>query len=235
MGTMIHFTLFRVPVSIHPTLWLTLAFLGGVCCIASVVDLLCVLLFIIAAFLCLLLHEMGHAVVGRAIGGGQPQVYLAWMGGDCTNESARLTRLQGVVMTAAGPLTTLLLGAVALLGLCLYVGDSSLALKWGIHFMLGYMPAEAVMTYPPLAMFFFFYLIEVCVWWTLLNLLPIFPLDGGQMMQGLMRSRRRMHGISLVVAVVLTILCAVYGLWLLMIFMVLLAILNHRFYQESHD
>lgn len=230
---MIHFTLLRVPVSIHPTLWLTLAFLGRAFCITSLVDALCVMLFIIAGFVCLLVHEMGHALVGRALGGGRPEVYLAWMGGDCTNETARFTRMQGVLMTAAGPLASTLLGLAAYAALGLYIGDFAVAADWGSKFMLGYMPMESVQQFPPLAMFFFFFLIEICCWWTLLNLLPVFPLDGGQIMQGLMRSRRQMHGISLVVAVGLTVTFATLGLWLLTVFMVLLAVLNHRFYQQT--
>ena len=42
-----------------------------------------------------------------------------------------------------------------------------------------------------------------------------------------------MHAISLTVAIVLSLAFAVLGLWLLSIFMILLAVLNHKFYQES--
>lgn len=230
---MIRFTLFGVQVSIHPTLWLTLAILGRAYMVSNMVELMSALLFIIAAFVVLLAHEMGHALVGRHLGGGQPVVYLAWLGGDCTNESARLTRLQGVAMTAAGPLASLAVGLVAYLGLCLYVGDFALGSALSVGFAFGVMPAEVLMSYPPLAMFFFFYLVEVSCWWTLLNLLPIFPLDGGQIMQGLMKSRAQMHAISLAVAVVLAVTFAVLGLWLLSIFMILLAVLNHKLHQES--
>lgn len=230
---MIRFTLFGVQVSIHPTLWLTLAFLGRAFFATSVVELMSALLFIVAAFVILLAHEMGHALVGRRLGGGQPSVYLAWLGGDCTNETARMTRMQGVVMTAAGPAASLAVGLVAYLVLCAYVGSVDLGTYFSISFALGLMPAEAVTSYPALAMFFFFYLIEVSCWWTLLNLLPIFPLDGGQIMQGLMKSRQQMHAISLAVAVVLALAFGALGLWLLTIFMVLLAVLNHKLYRES--
>ncbi|MBE6415936.1 MAG: hypothetical protein E7032_05315 [Akkermansiaceae bacterium] len=230
---MIRFTLFGVQVSIHPTLWLTLAILGRAYMVSNMVELMSALLFIIAAFVVLLAHEMGHALVGRHLGGGHPVVYLAWLGGDCTNESARLTRLQGVAMTAAGPLASLAVGLVAYLGLCLYVGDFALGSALSVGFAFGVMPAEVLMSYPPLAMFFFFYLVEVSCWWTVLNLLPIFPLDGGQIMQGLMKSRAQMHAISLAVAVVLAVTFAVLGLWLLSIFMILLAVLNHKLHQES--
>ena len=229
---MIRFTLFGVQVCVHPTLWLTLALLGRAFCVSSMVELFSVLLFMVAAFVVLLAHEMGHALVGRRLGGGQPSVYLAWLGGDCTNESARLTRLQGVVMTTAGPLSSLAVGVLAYLGLCLYVGSFVQGTALACQFVLGYMPVEAVMYYPALAMFLFFYLIEVSCWWTLLNMLPIFPLDGGQIMQGLMKSRMQMHSISLAAAVVLALAFASLGLWLLSVFMVLLAVLNHKLYQE---
>lgn len=232
---MIRFTLFGVQVSIHPTLWLTLAILGRAYMVSNLVELMSALLFIIAAFVVLLMHEMGHALVGRRLGGGAPSVYLAWLGGDCTNETARLTRMQGVVMTAAGPLASLAVGLVTYLILCLYVGDFGLASVLSVGFAFGVMPAEVLMAYPPLAMFFFFYLIEVSFWWTILNMLPIFPLDGGQIMQGLMKSRVQMHAISLTVAIVLSLAFAVLGLWLLSIFMILLAVLNHKFYQESRN
>ncbi|MBQ8375753.1 MAG: hypothetical protein IJX33_01705 [Akkermansia sp.] len=232
---MIRFTLFGVQVSIHPTLWLTLAILGRAYMVSNLVELMSALLFIIAAFVVLLMHEIGHALVGRRLGGGAPSVYLAWLGGDCTNETARLTRMQGVVMTAAGPLASLAVGLVTCLILCLYVGDFGLASVLSVGFAFGVMPAEVLMAYPPLAMFFFFYLIEVSFWWTILNMLPIFPLDGGQIMQGLMKSRVQMHAISLTVAIVLSLAFAVLGLWLLSIFMILLAVLNHKFYQESRN
>ena len=232
---MIRFTLFGVQVSIHPTLWLTLAILGRAYMVSNLVELMSALLFIIAAFVVLLMHEMGHALVGRRLGGGAPSVSLAWLGGDCTNETARLTRMQGVVMTAAGPLASLVVGLVTCLILCLYVGDFGLASVLSVGFAFGVMPAEVLMAYPPLAMFFFFYLIEVSFWWTILNMLPIFPLDGGQIMQGLMKSRVQMHAISLTVAIVLSLAFAVLGLWLLSIFMILLAVLNHKFYQESRN
>ena len=69
MWAMIRFTLFGVPVSIHPTLWLTLAFLGRAFFATSMVEFMGSLLFIVAAFAVLLAHEMGHALVGRKLGG----------------------------------------------------------------------------------------------------------------------------------------------------------------------
>lgn len=225
---MIRFSLFGVRVSIHPSLWLTLAVLGGVFGTASMQHLFGVALFIIAGFLCLLSHEMGHALTGRLLGGGEPEIYLAWLGGDCNNPDTRLTRLQGVLMTLAGPLTSLLTGALGVLLLCAYVGDMRVGGFLALHFMLGQVPAGAWELGSPAALMFFAFLTEVCAWWSVLNLLPIFPLDGGQIMHGLIDSPRRMHGVSLAVACVLTVFFLVLGLWLMALLMVALACLNHR-------
>ena len=230
---MIRFSLFGIPVSIHPTLWLTLALLGGAIGISSMAEFLSVALFIIAAFICLLVHEFGHAIVGRRLGGGHPHVYLAWMGGDCSNTEARLTRMQGVIMTAAGPLATVLLAVVTTLVLGLYLQDVPKAFALASRFMVGQLPVEALSLCPPMAMFFFFYLVEVACWWTILNLLPIFPLDGGQIMHGLMKSPRLMHSISFCAACVFTAFFCVAGMWLMAVFMVMLAFLNQRFYSQA--
>ena len=140
-----------------------------------------------------------------------------------------------VIIAAAGPLFSLLVGLLAYVGLSLYVGSFSFGAALAAQFALGSMPAEVVLAFPPLSILLFFFLIEVSCWWTLLNMLPIFPLDGGQIMQGLMKSRQQMHGISLAAAIVFTSIAAVLGLWLLAIFMGLLAVLNHKFYKEARD
>ncbi|MDO5450751.1 MAG: site-2 protease family protein [Akkermansia sp.] len=230
---MIRFTLFGVQVSIHPTLWITLALLGGGCAVSQVADVLAVCLFIIAGFVCLLAHEMGHALTSRAMGGGHPEVHLAWLGGDCVNETARLTRMQGVLMTAAGPLASLLVGVVAAAVLGLYVGSMGLGFFLARHFVFGVVPTELLEGYPAMAILFFLFLIEVSFWWTILNLLPVFPLDGGQIMHGLMRSPRQMHTISLVAAVTLLLMFISLGMWLVAVLMGALAYLNYRMRENT--
>lgn len=225
---MISFSLFGVPVSIHPSLWITLALLGGGMRISHAGDLLGVALFVIAGFVCLLAHEMGHALTGRAMGGGHPEVHLAWLGGDCSNMDARLTRTQGILMTAAGPLASLAVGVLATLLLGLYIGNLQLAGGLALNFVCGSIPWELLEGYPAMAMLFFVFVIEVSFWWTVLNLLPVFPLDGGQIMHGLMRSPRLMHTVSLAAAIVLTLFFLVLGAWLMCILMGALAWFNFR-------
>ncbi len=219
--------------SIHPSLWLTLALVGGVLSVTSVSGALAVALFVIAGFLCLLVHEMGHALVGRYLGGGEPQVFMAWLGGDCCNERAVLTRWQGVLMTAAGPAASCLLGLLAFVLLSLYIGSFEGGVFLGLNYIFGVVPFEYSDLFPPMALAFFRCLIQVSFWWTLLNLIPVFPLDGGQIMHGLMRSSHTMHTVSLVVALLLVMLFIVFNFWLMAVLMGFLAYINYRGLQQA--
>ncbi len=230
---MIRFRLFGVSVSIHPSLWLTLAMVG-LMTVSGVSLLPGVVLFTVAGFLCLFGHEMGHALVSRARGGGNPEVFMAGLGGDCCNELAVLTRWRGVLMTAAGPAATLLLALLAYVLLSLYVGGIDGGTYVALNFLIGRVPAEFVALHPTLGLVFFKFLIQVSVWWTLLNLLPIFPLDGGQIMHGLMRSPYTMHVVSLAFAALCMTAFIAAQLWVLVLLMFFLGYINFRCLQHSH-
>ncbi len=223
---MISFTLFRVQVTIHPSLWVMLVLLGGLFTgFSGGVER--VALFSVALFFCLLTHEMGHAVVGRYLGGGQPEVLLAWLGGDCCNETARLTRMQGVLMTAAGPLCSLLPVLVIAAILSCTLGSLSEGVGMTLNFMTGQISAQLVEIFPPMVLVFAIYVVQVCVCWSLLNLLPVFPLDGGQIMHGLMSSAQSMHRISLLFACVFALCFLLLGsLWMGLV-MASLAVFNY--------
>ncbi len=229
---MIRFRLFGVSVSIHPSLWFTLAMVGlmvvsGVSLVPGVV------LFTVAGFLCLFVHEMGHALLSRALGGGQPEIFMAWLGGDCCNARAVLTRWRGVVMTAAGPAASILLALLSILLLSLYVGGVDSGLCLTLNFLIGRVPAEYVALFPSYGLAFFKFLIQISVWWSLLNLLPIFPLDGGQIMHGLMSSPHTMHVVSVTVAAMSMTAFIAMGAWFLVLLMGFLCYFNFRCLQQS--
>ncbi len=229
---MIRFRLFGVSVSIHPSLWLTLA-LVGLMTVSGVSLLPGVVLFTIAGFLCLFVHERGHALLSRALGGGEPEVVMAWLGGDCCNTRAVLTRWRGVVMTAAGPVASLLLAALSILLLCLYVRGFESGLYLSLNFLFGYVPSDYVALFPSYGLAFFKFLIQISIWWSLLNLLPIFPLDGGQIMHGLMDSPHTMHVVSVTVAAMSMAAFIAMSAWFLVLLMGFLGYLNFRCLQQS--
>lgn len=231
---MICFTLFRVPVIIHPTLWVMLALLGSLFT-GFATGVAGVALFAVALFFCLLLHEMGHALVGRMLGGGSPEVYLAWLGGDCCNESARLTRMQGVLMTAAGPLASLLPALVVAVVLSIVLGSVGEGFLAVGNFALGHVSAVLMEQFPPMVLVFALYLVQICVWWSVLNLLPVFPLDGGQIMHGLMRSAASMHRMSFTFACILAFFFLALGEWWMVFIMGALAFFNYRCIRNQAD
>lgn len=231
MDGMIRFLLLGVPVSIHPSLWLTLALLGWSFAAPSVTG---TALFLLAGFISLLVHEMGHALVGRWLSGGEPKVCLAWLGGDCCNPTAVFTRWQGIVMTAAGPLSTIAVGVLVMLGLMGVTHSAADGFWLSVQFLFGVVPQGCLDLMHPSTLFFCVYLIQVSFWWAVLNLLPIFPLDGGQIMHGLMKSPRRMHCISMIVSGVCAILFFMMGTLLLSAMMGFLAYFNYRFHRHTH-
>ncbi len=218
--------------SIHPSLWLTLA-LVGLMTVSGVSLLPGVVLFMVAGFLCLFVHEMGHALLSRSLGGGEPQIVMAWLGGDCCNDHAVLTRWRGVVMTAAGPAASLLLAILSILLLACYIGGLEAGLYLALNFLVGYVPSDYVALYPSYGLAFFKFIIQISVWWSLLNLLPVFPLDGGQIMHGLMNSPQTMHIVSLTVAAMSMTAFIAMGAWFLVLLMGFLFFLNFRCLQQS--
>lgn len=148
-------------------------------------------LMMIALVLGVLLHELGHGLMGKALGAFGTTITLWAFGGLC--RSARDDRHvpREIAIVAAGPLVSLALwqGAEWTLG---YLGDASpgLLMEGGRATLLaGFLAFTAVVN---LSLLMF-------------NILPIFPLDGGQLVyQGMrlvFRDRLIVRQISLTLAV----------------------------------
>lgn len=121
----------------------------------SVVD---VVLVLVALVLAILLHELGHGLTARAMGATGITITLWALGGLCSSRRDAANRVREICILVAGPLVSLVLWlgcrqAYDLLG---YDGKTSLFGRLiGISYVLNK------------ALFFF-------------NILPMFPLDGGQ-------------------------------------------------------
>lgn len=111
--------------------------------------------WVVVATISVLLHELGHAVAFRAYG-LRPSIVLHGFGGLTSGEGA-LAPGPRIVTSLAGPLSALLL-----------LGVPALVLR-----SAGVLTAPAAHT-----------ILDQVVWinigWSLLNLLPVLPLDGGQ-------------------------------------------------------
>ncbi len=231
---MLRFNLFRIPILIHPSFWLTAALFGGVLSIECLWTFSNVIYFIVAALLSLLMHELGHALVGRWLGGGEPRILLSGLGGECCNQNIRITRSQGILMTAAGPLSNLLLGLVAVGIFYLALGHNPDA-TWSLcsRYIGGAEVTKAVGFLPMGVASILKALIVVNFWWFFINLLPIYPLDGGQIVCGLIKptEMRLAHGISIYAAILLSMVFFLLHLWLAAIFMLILLYVNWKWWR----
>lgn len=117
----------------------------------------------------ILWHELGHAWARERFGAPWSEITLYGFGGLCSGPG-RFTRGQGILIAAAGPAASLCLGALT--------------------YLLG-----QIGSYQPWVLFVIAQMLWVNIGWAVLNLLPIYPLDGGQIAAGIAGPR----GIKVVV------------------------------------
>src|SRR6202011_2917389 len=95
----LHFALFGIPVRVHPMFWL-MAVLLGANMTAGRPDLM--FFWVLAVFLSILVHELGHALVIRSFG-SQPWITLYGMGGLASHAATRTDPGTHILISLAGP------------------------------------------------------------------------------------------------------------------------------------
>jgi Zn-dependent protease len=174
----LRFRLGPFPVAIEPWFWITAVMLSGLGG-----DFLRILIWVAVVFVSVLVHELGHAVVARALG-GRPEIVLRAFGGVTLPLLRRRPgALQEIALSIAGPIFGLSMYAVA------WAVMTFAEPQTGTPLWL----AARLLAYTSLA-------------WTVLNLLPVLPLDGGHVLQAALTGIRKKDslrlaaGISMVVA-----------------------------------
>lgn len=147
------FRLGDIPVVVRWTFFLTLAILA-----ASRRDVALIVVWLVAAFIAVLVHELGHALTAKAFG-QQASIELFAMGGLTFPRGPALSNAQGIALSLAGPALGFLFGA----------------LVWGVSLAVSYEHR--------LAHAFVGDLLWCSIGWGVFNLVPILPMDGGQAME----------------------------------------------------
>lgn len=165
-GSGLRFTLFGIPVTISLSIVLLLAFLGF-----QLGDPVRIALWVVIGMVSILLHELGHALVARAAGTA-PAIALAGLGGVTSYRPSPRTegRSWSLAIGLAGPAVGIVLGLVA-------VGFGA--------------PCCGVVTGASTGEFALSVFVFVSLVWSVLNLLPILPLDGGQALAALLPGTAR--------------------------------------------
>jgi Zn-dependent protease len=164
-----------------------------------------------AVFISILVHELGHALTMRAYG-FYPWITLYAMGGLASyspNQVVRGRRGLGhfaqVLISLAGPGAGFVLAAV-IMGLLHYTGHHAavrLGGAFGIQIELG--GFESLRLFNLVAD-----LLDIGIFWGLINLLPVYPLDGGHIAQEVLSSVNPQDGMrqSLMLSVWVAVLMA---------------------------
>ena len=219
---MIRFRLFGFPVTVEPWHWAILAFCGGALKIKEPEDLLPVLLFMAAGVVSIIIHELGHALTMRLFGGRHISIVLHGWGGYAISQGAPFSRGQHILISLAGPLLQVACGLLVLIALIMSAATSS-----------GSTGLEAGPVYQLLYSF-----IYVSLFWAVLNLIPVYPMDGGQILRGILGPRRIQltFQISIIVAIVVGLLSYRFlGTYLLPIFMVFSVVENYKALKRARN
>ena len=161
-----------IELKIHGTFFLLLAWIGYIYYreggTAAAID---GLVFILLIFLCVVLHEFGHALAARRYGIKTRDITLLPIGGQARLERMPDNPREEVVVALAGPAVNVVIAAA----LSIFIGLTS-----GI-------PAPEMMeqTGAPLALRLF----TVNIWLVLFNMIPAFPMDGGRVLRALLAMR----------------------------------------------
>jgi stage IV sporulation protein FB len=210
----INFVLAGVPVRVHPFFWLATLLLG-----MRLRDPLHLLLWVAAVFVSILVHEFGHSVAMRYFGwrshivlysfGGLAVPDGTYGGFGARGGGARDTRSQ-VIICFAGPLAGFILAALILVALRATGNNAGVRL----HGLPPFDPYFDPVASPQMTLFISF-LLYCNVFWGLVNLLPIYPLDGGQISQRVLESANPRDGLqqAFLLSIFSAAGVAIWGYW----------------------
>lgn len=149
----------KIPISIHFFFWITAALIGFL----NSGTWMGTLIWIFVILVSVLVHEMGHATTAVFFG-LQPRIELVALGGLTYHQGDKLPFWKQFFIVLDGPIFGFLLFIVA----------------WGL------------LKVPALATGFWGGVLTLFYWvnliWTFLNLIPVMPLDGGQLLRIVMES-----------------------------------------------
>jgi stage IV sporulation protein FB len=200
-----------IPIRVQPTFFIIIVLLGVIA-----YPIPYAVTWVVIATTSVIVHELGHAIAFRAFG-LRPSITLHSMGGLTTASVGEpgappFTPLRSIVTSLAGPFAALVLfGAPAWmaalgqgfepLSLARMTGDGAVLVRsTGAEGVQGWMVANPLQVLLSQAVF-------INVGWSLLNLIPVLPLDGGNVTSSVLELFSRRNGrrvanlLSIVVAV----------------------------------
>jgi Zn-dependent protease len=210
--------LLGTPIRVHPMFWIVTAILGWPE-YTRTNEFTVLLTWIMAVFFSILVHELGHVFMGKYFG-TQGYIILHGFGGVAIGSNNLSNRWKRIAVTLAGPGIQLLLYAFIL-----FLSKSMIILQendgpWGKvnHFVR--------------------FLLLINWYWPILNLLPVFPLDGGQALRDflglfLRSADKIIFGISVVVCVLAIVYFAKTENYFMIFLFIMMAMQNIELFKRT--
>jgi stage IV sporulation protein FB len=213
----LRFNLAGFPVRVHPLFWLIAILLGY-----SSGNILQILVWVVVVFVSILVHELGHALAFRRYGLSS-QIILHFGGGLTVPESTlwgsrwanvALGPNQNIFISLAGPGAGFLFAGLAIAGVLL-TGGNIITTR-----LLGFIPVPGLAMLPfggDMLSIFVTELLWVNIFWGVINLLPVYPLDGGSVTRNILLQVDPVNGVrkSLWVSVIAGALIALIAFFFL--------------------
>jgi stage IV sporulation protein FB len=181
----LRFSVAGIPVRVQPLFWLIALLLG------SSGGALQIVIWVFVVFVSILVHELGHALAFRWYG-LRSQILLHFSGGLTIPEATpwgsgyatvAIGPVQQILISLAGPGAGFVLAGLVIAGVQLLGGSVAISFLFGLIPL----PTSATLPFGGLAgSSFLTMMLWVNVFWGLINLLPVFPLDGGHVARNIL-------------------------------------------------
>lgn len=209
----LRFSVAGIPVRVHPLFWLIAILFGS-----SSNSIISLLTWVAAIFVAILIHELGHAFAMRRYGQGS-QIILHFSGGLTVPESiswgggyasVAITANQQIFISLAGPFAGFIFAALVL-AVSMAAGGTVIP-----NFIFGFIPFPIVFlpVGGEILNSFVMDLLWISIFWGFFNLMPVHPLDGGNVARDILTQTDPLNGFrkSLWVSVITGATVAVVGL-----------------------
>lgn len=160
----------KIPIRVSPVFWLLIAIIGW----SSSGTITGTAVWAVVIFFSVLIHEYGHALTALAFG-QQAHIELVGFGGLTHREGPKLKLWQDFLIVLNGPLAGFLLFGICYYGLQAYgVNAPPSIFKYGLMIA-----------------------VQANLFWTVVNLLPVHPLDGGKLLNIILEATLGMRGVKI--------------------------------------
>lgn len=177
----------KVPISIHPLFWLIAFFIGWMWTYNLSGALLCVVVILVSV----IFHEFGHAITARFFG-QKTRIELAAFGGFTYREGRKLKLWEEFLVVLNGPIAGFFL------------------------FLVAYTIFRTVNIDNQTIIFILKFTFSANLFWTIINLIPVLPLDGGHLMSIILEAIFGFKGVKMAIVAGIAIAVAISVLFFVM-------------------